>query len=247
MINKRQPNLRKQLSSSMIMTAFIALGIFSFGMIAFYVFLQNSWLNDLSAENRATLQILMDNGTVSSDALATLVSTFSFAWGGGYAQAEATAFIVLIILAALCSVVIGLTISKKISAPIETLTGAALEIANGNFRLDLPDIKGGAAETDDLIAAFRTMVTALDAAERETKESSAAIAHELRTPLTILRGRLQGLGDGAFEPSKEITDGLIAHVDTLSKIVDELSLLSRLSAGRFDLQVIEIDLVAEPD
>ena len=244
-MSRRQPNLRNQLSSSMIMTAFLALGIFSFGMIAFYMFLQNSWLSDLSLENRETLQTLMDDGTVSPDALTTLVSTFSFSWGGGYAQAEIIAFVFLIILAALCSVIIGLTISKKISAPIETLTEAALEIANGNFRLELPDLEGGAAETDDLVSAFRTMTEALDAAERETKESSAAIAHELRTPLTILRGRLQGLRDGAFAPSEEMANGLIAHVDTLSNIVDELSLLSRLSTGRFQLQLAEIDLAEE--
>ena len=32
---------------------------------------------------------------------------------------------------------------------------------------------------------------------------NAAIAHELRTPMTILRGRLQGLAEGVFEPRLE--------------------------------------------
>ncbi|WP_291078143.1 cell wall metabolism sensor histidine kinase WalK [Hyphomonas sp.] len=241
----RGSKLRTQLSFSMIMTAFVALGVFCLGMISFYLFLQKSWLSGLSDENRATLQTLMDDGTVSSDALTTLISTFSFSWSGGYAQAELAALITLVILAALCAVVIGLIMSKRMCAPIETVTDAALEIANGNFTLALPQIQGGAAETEELVKAFRTMTDALSAAERETMESSAAIAHELRTPLTILRGRLQGLNDGAFEPSKEMTDSLIAQVDTLSGIVDELSLLSRLSAGKFELQAIEIDLVGE--
>lgn len=240
-----QLKLRTQLSRSMIMTAFTALGVFSGGMIVFYAFLQKSWLGELSEENRATLSALINDGDVSKDALTTLVSTFSFAWGGGYAQAEFTAFAALIIVSALCSVVIGVVVSRKISIPIETVTDAALQIANGDFKQKLPEIKNGVAETEELMSAFRIMTVALDAAEREAAESSAAIAHELRTPLTILRGRLQGLRDGAFAPSGAMADGLIAQVDTLSDIVDELGLLSRLSAGKFDLQAIEIDLAEE--
>lgn len=245
-MSDRQWKLRTLLSLSMIFIALAALGVFILGMITFYLVAQNIWLTSLSTANQATLYALIRDETISPNALTALVSAFSIYWGkGGYAQAELVALIVLVIVATLVSVVTGMLVARKLSAPIESVTRAAHEIAQGNLGLDIPKIAGGASETQDLLAAFRVMTQGLEEAEREATESSAAIAHELRTPLTILRGRLQGLGDGAFSPSKNMTDGLIAQVDTLSRIVDELGLLSRLSAGRFVPQIIEIDLVEE--
>ena len=72
--------LRTQLSLSMICVALTALGVFIIGMIAFYVTLQASWLASLSHENRATLHALIEDKTVSSEALTTLVSAFSLSW-----------------------------------------------------------------------------------------------------------------------------------------------------------------------
>ena len=241
----RQWRLRTQLSLSMIFTALIALGVFIIGMITFYLVVQDSWMAGLSAESRATLQTLIDGGDVSSDALATLISSFSLSWVGGHAEAELYSLIVLIILAVFSAVVVGIIVARKLSTPIETVTSAALEIASGNLKHKLPDVTGGASEIEHMLSAFQTMAQSLEDAERETTESAAAIAHELRTPLTILRGRLQGLGDGVFAPSKEMTEGLIAQVDTLSQIVTDLGLLSRLSSGRFELQAIDVDLAEE--
>ncbi|WP_170336169.1 ATP-binding protein [Ruegeria arenilitoris] len=245
-MSSRQWKLRTRLSLSMIFIALTALGVFIVGMVTFYLAAQDIWLTSLSVANQATLQALIRDETISPDALTSLVSAFSIYWGeGGYAQAEFAALIALVTIAALVSVVTGMLVARRLSAPIESVTRAAHEIAQGNLRLDIPEIEGGASETQELLAAFRVMTQGLEKAEREATESSAAIAHELRTPLTILRGRLQGLGDGAFSLSKEMTDGLIAQVDSLSRIVDELGLLSRLSAGRFVPQSIEVDLVEE--
>lgn len=237
--------LRTQLSLSMICVALTALGVFIIGMIAFYVTLQTSWLASLSHENRATLHALIEDKTVSSEALTTLVSAFSLSWSGTYEQAELAALSALVLLATLTAIFGGIVVARKLSAPIEGVTRAVLKVADGNIRQEVSPVAGGSSETEDLVAAFRSMVQSLDQAERDATDSSAAIAHELRTPLTILRGRLQGLGDGTFAPSEEMTDGLIAQVDTLSRIVDELSFLSRLSSGHFTLQCIDINLADE--
>ncbi|MCT4608836.1 MAG: ATP-binding protein [Pelagimonas sp.] len=244
-MTSRQWRLRTQLSMAMIFVALTALTVFIIGMLAFYVIAQTVWMNGLSEENRATLQALIDNNQVSPDALGTLVGSFSLSWGNGHADAELYSLLSLMALAVLTAVVTGILVARKISAPIEGVTAAALTIADGDLKLNMPGTEGAASEIEDLIAAFQTMADSLDQAERESTESAAAIAHELRTPLTILRGRLQGLGDGVFEPTKEMADGLIAQVDTLSQIVSELSLLSRLSSGHFSLQTLEIDLAQE--
>lgn len=238
--------LRTLLSLAIITTSLAALGVFILGMLAFYVTIKELWLAGLSPDNQATLAALLNDGAVSPEALTTLVNVFSLYWvDGRYAQVEMVALAVLAVVTILVSVATGVTVSRKLSAPIETVTEAAGHVAAGHLAHRMPDVEGGASETHELLAAFRAMTKSLEEAEREASESAAAIAHELRTPLTILRGRLQGLGDGVFESSKTMTDGMIAQVDTLSRIVDELSLLSRLSAGRFAPQAIRFDLAHE--
>ena len=82
-------------------------------------------------------------------------------------------------------------------------------------------------------------------AEAELAYSNSAIAHELRTPLTILRGRLQGLLDGVFEPNPLLFERLVAHVDSLSAIVEELRTLALNNAGQLELTCIDLDLAIE--
>jgi two-component system sensor histidine kinase AdeS len=69
----------------------------------------------------------------------------------------------------------------------------------------------------------------------------------LRTPLTILRGRLQGLLDGVFEPGPQLYSRLIAHVDDLSAIVEELRTLALGTAGQLDLICAPVDLAEEAE
>src|SRR2546429_961893 len=50
-----------------------------------------------------------------------------------------------------------------------------------------------------------------------------SIAHELRTPVTILSGRLQGLSDGVFLPSKDMLASLMTQVEGLTRLIDDRS------------------------
>ncbi|QCP87701.1 HAMP domain-containing protein [Cereibacter sphaeroides] len=140
---------------------------------------------------------------------------------------------------------IGWRLARRIIAPLKTVAAAARRIATGDFsaRADLPP--GSFGEARDLVADFNRMAERLQQAETELAYSNSAIAHELRTPLTILRGRLQGLLDGVFEPGPQVYRRLIAHVDDLSGIVEELRTLALSNAGQLDLALTPVDLAAE--
>jgi signal transduction histidine kinase len=73
------------------------------------------------------------------------------------------------------------------------------------------------------------------------KDFVASASHQLRTPLTGLRLRLEGLSDELDDPAgrAEAEAGLV-EVDRLSKMVDELLVLSR--AGERDAPGESIDL-----
>jgi two-component system sensor histidine kinase AdeS len=74
---------------------------------------------------------------------------------------------------------------------------------------------------------------------------NAAIAHELRTPLTILRGRLQGLADGVFEPNDELFRNLLSQVEGLSRLVDDLRIVTLSESRRLEMRFEPTDLEQE--
>ncbi|MFT5420500.1 MAG: two-component system sensor histidine kinase AdeS [Candidatus Endobugula sp.] len=241
MIHKRF-HLRTQLSIAMIFTSVMALAIFIFGMLGFYIYVQERWIESLSAANRETLLALIGNESVDVEALITLVNVFSISWAEGYAVREITVLLVFVSLAVMGSILIGVKVARRLSQPIESVTHAALEVASGKFSYQVGHKIAMSLEAHDLLLSFNKMTRYLESAEREATESAAAIAHELRTPLTVLRGRLQGMSDGTFEASTDLLVALIGQVDTLSYIVTDLETISRLDSGRLKCEEDAINL-----
>jgi len=174
-----------------------------------------------------------------------LVGAFSQSWSGNSADLEFLTFATLVIIAIIAASFIGIWLAKRLSRPIETLTLAANRVAAGSFDVCVDESASGAGETRELFISFNHMTDALRDAEREANYSAAAIAHELRTPLTVLRGKLQGIGDGVYEPTSELINALVGQLDTLSTIVDDLGLLSRRSNDKPGIAQLEVNLAAE--
>ena len=70
------------------------------------------------------------------------------------------------------------------------------------------------------------------------------LAHELRTPLTILRGQLDALADGLYQPGPELVGSMGEEVERLRRLTDELSHLSRAEEDAYRIQPRDTDLGA---
>jgi two-component system sensor histidine kinase BaeS len=66
---------------------------------------------------------------------------------------------------------------------------------------------------------------------------TADIAHELRTPLTNIQGYLEAILDGLVEPDTKTISDLHEQTVHLSRLVDDLRLLSVAEAGALRLEV----------
>ncbi len=139
----------------------------------------------------------------------------------------------------------GWRLAQSIVRPLKSVAAAARQITSGDFSSRAQNVGSHFGEAHALINDFNTMAERLEKTEAELKYSNSAIAHELRTPLTILRGRLQGLMDGAYAPSPELYARLIVHVDDLSAIVEELRTLAMANAGKMALVLEKIDVSEE--
>lgn len=140
--------------------------------------------------------------------------------------------------------IVGWRLARRIVTPLVSLTDAVRSIAGGDFKGRTTELTMF-GEVDQLIANFNEMAEKLEKAEQELTYSNSAIAHELRTPLTILRGRLQGLVDGVYQPTSDVFQGLIKQVDSLSRIVEDLRTLSLMNAGSMELHFSKFELAEE--
>jgi heavy metal sensor kinase len=127
--------------------------------------------------------------------------------------------------------------------PVERITRAAERITQHNLSERLPVSKTG-DELERLSVSLNRMIARLDDAFQNSKRFVADASHEMRTPLTILRGELENLVEDS-RLDAEVRDraaSLFEEAVRLSRIVEQLFMLSRLDAGeaqadwsRFDL------------
>ncbi len=133
------------------------------------------------------------------------------------------------VAAAAATAVVGVFVTRRIVTPLLAMDVASRKIASGRYdeRLDT----GAVGEIGAVARSFNTMARALDESESRRQQLVGDLAHEIRTPLSNLRGYLEGLEDGVFEVDAETTGAFRRQLDRLERLVEDLSLLSRLDAG----------------
>ncbi len=149
-----------------------------------------------------------------------------------YRQALTQSLLWAVAAAALAAGLVGLYVTRRIVRPLRALTRASHRIAGGSYgqRLDT----GAPGEIGELAGAFNIMAETLEQSEELRVQLLADVAHEFRTPLSNLRGYLEGLEDGVFDP-RESQAPLQRQVGRLERLVNDLSLLSRVETGNLDL------------
>lgn len=138
-----------------------------------------------------------------------------------------------------------LRLTRRILAPLNSLAEGARKIAAGDLTARAVAGDRSLGETAQLVDDFNAMAQRLQDVATSMTSWNAAIAHELRTPLTILRGRLQGLTDGVFQPGDELFRSLLAQVESLSRLVDDLRMVTLSDSQRLDVRIEPTDLVKE--
>ena len=136
-------------------------------------------------------------------------------------------------------------LTRRIVSPLNTLMESVRALADGDLGVRASASDDALEEVALLVEDFNTMAARLQHMDRERTLWHAAIAHELRTPLTILRGRLQGLADGVFQPDEAQFRSLLSQVEGLSRLIEDLRVLGLAGNGRLDVRRAPTDVVQE--
>jgi signal transduction histidine kinase len=159
--------------------------------------------------------------------------------------------VIIIILIAVNTMILGLIISRSFTKPIQELYKATQELEKGNFT-----VRANITTNDELTQlsdAFNRSSFALSMMEEERLQLDKAKAeflsitsHELRTPITPLKAQLQMLQQEYFgkltEKQKESLDVILRNTERLNKIIEDFLEVSRIEAARLKFTFRKTDL-----
>ncbi|MFC9842759.1 sensor histidine kinase [Streptomyces sp. NPDC060223] len=138
---------------------------------------------------------------------------------------------------------IALLILKIGLRPLGRMADTADDIASGARDRRLP-VHGEHAEADRLAIAVNNAFDAQARAENQIRDFAADASHELRTPLATISGWLDLYNQGGLSNPADLNRALErvdGEVGRMRLLVEELSLLARLDAGR-PLDSARVDL-----
>jgi signal transduction histidine kinase len=149
-------------------------------------------------------------------------------------------------VALIAALAVGFFVFRAITRPIDQLTRAAHQLAQGDLsaRVAVDDhaARLGSDEISELGVAFNTMASSLQQSEQVRRDMTADIAHELRTPLAVMRGNLEAMLDGVYPFDAEHLNPVLNQVNLLTRLVEDLRTLALAEAGQLPLEKRPFDL-----
>jgi signal transduction histidine kinase len=140
------------------------------------------------------------------------------------------------------ALLLALVISKSIAAPLQQISNAAREVAEGKQITVRP---AGPREVRQLGESFNQMSLQIHASQQSQRDFVANVSHELKTPLTSVQGFAQALIDGTAatpEAQKQAAQVIYDEAGRMHTMVLDLLDLAKLDAGTADLEYERVDL-----
>ncbi|WP_175842521.1 ATP-binding protein [Burkholderia contaminans] len=149
---------------------------------------------------------------------------------------------ITLLIGLILAVVVSARLAHRILVPLNSVADGIRRVARGDLtaRAVAGDrsIREAALIADD----FNALAAQLQRMTDEQVFWNAAIAHELRTPVTVLRGRLQGLAEGVFQPGEALFRSLLTQAEGLTRLIEDLRVISLAESGHLSVSLQETDL-----
>ncbi len=153
-----------------------------------------------------------------------------------------------VVAAIALALLLATALARKIASPITSLAAATKALVSGASvepprKVRIREIAEAAEALDKAASAVRSREAAARDAERAKDEFLAMLGHELRNPLATLASAAyllrRGAGDAA---SRQAADTVSRQVQHMTRLVEDLLDLSRITKGKLSLSRRPLDL-----
>ena len=152
-----------------------------------------------------------------------------------------------VMVAVICLIFLSSSIFiNNVVAPVSAVSEAARRISSGSYGIQIPN-----KYTDEmgvLVDNINDMSLKISQSEKMESEFISSVSHELRTPLTAINGWGETLLEDESCDVQQLRRGvqiILKESRRLTNMVEELLDFSKMTDGRFTLQVEDTDLQAE--
>jgi len=143
-------------------------------------------------------------------------------------------------------------LALHISRPISRLSTTVTEISRGSFVLSdedqpLDEINVLAGQLNKLTIRMQEIQAEGRRMDSERARLFAETSHELRTPLTAVQGFVEAIRDGMVQDEalmKRYLDTIYTQTVHITRLVDDIMILSRLESGNITVEKLPLDLTA---
>jgi len=144
----------------------------------------------------------------------------------------------------LLTTVVGRFLARRALNPVAKITQTAKEIAMGadlGSRIPVPTVKD---EIGQLALTFNSMMDRLERVFIQMRQFSSDASHELRTPLTVLKGQSELILSKERKPEEyqDVLSSNLEEITYMSKVLEDLFLLSKYDEHQAPLKSSELDL-----
>ena len=149
------------------------------------------------------------------------------------------AFVVIIM-----SLVISIVLSKRLSNPIVSMKQSAEELGKGKYCVEFNG--GYFNETRELANTLTYATTQLGKVDELRKDLIANVSHDIKTPLTMITAYAEMIKDiSGDNPVKrnEHLDVILKESHFLNRLVVDMSELSKMQSGNYELTLSDFDVV----
>lgn len=133
-------------------------------------------------------------------------------------------------------------IARGMTSPLRDMASAANAMAKGDYSRRVAATSRD--EVGQLAHTFNQMASELAEVDAFRRDLIANVSHELRTPITALQAVLENIVDGVEQPDEERFKVMLAQVQRLGDLVNQLLDLSKLEAGAVPLERRDFDVRA---
>ena len=149
-------------------------------------------------------------------------------------------FMHLFLLLSLLAVLLAWLGARWLLQPVHLLLTSFAKLRSGQLTWRIQSNRQD--EMGQLFSGFNQLADGLQQLEQQYQQMSADLAHELRTPLTAVVGRLEAMQDDIVPTDKAQLTQLQTDVKRISRIIDDLNLLSLTQVGQLHLTWTEVDI-----
>ena len=150
--------------------------------------------------------------------------------------------IICLLLSLLFSIMLMFIFSRRITKTFQQMNKTARSIANGNFESRIMITSND--DVGELATNLNFMAAELGKLEEMRRSFIANISHDFRSPLTSIKGFVQAMLDGTipYENQEKYLTIVLDETDRLTKLTNEILLLTKLENNGVNLEYSEFDI-----